>query len=203
MNFECSRQINTLLWRHNGHDSVSNHQPYDCFPRRLFRRRSKQTSNLLVTSLCVGNSPGPVNFPHKWPVTRKMFPFDDVIMTWTSANLLSTGHLETSVNEALLGNNIYNEEKPFKEVVCKLCEVLFRPPCINPLWRHMASRILLLVNVMVFCGTLTLWQYGASDFFVLVWTSGWTNSRVVDDLRHHGSLGDIIGTQICPILENG
>ena len=24
---------------------------------------------------------GPVNFPHKWPVTRKMFPFDDVIMT--------------------------------------------------------------------------------------------------------------------------
>ena len=25
---------------------------------------------------------GPVNSPHKWPVTRKMFPFDDVIMMW-------------------------------------------------------------------------------------------------------------------------
>ena len=24
----------------------------------------------------------PVNFPHKWPVTRKMFPFDDVIIFW-------------------------------------------------------------------------------------------------------------------------
>ena len=24
----------------------------------------------------------PVNSPHKWPVTRKMFPFDDVIMHW-------------------------------------------------------------------------------------------------------------------------
>ena len=23
---------------------------------------------------------GPVNSPHKWPVTRKMFPFDDVIL---------------------------------------------------------------------------------------------------------------------------
>ena len=23
---------------------------------------------------------GPVNSPHKWPVTRKMFPFDDVIV---------------------------------------------------------------------------------------------------------------------------
>ena len=24
---------------------------------------------------------GPVNSPHKWPVTRKMLPFEDVIMT--------------------------------------------------------------------------------------------------------------------------
>ena len=24
----------------------------------------------------------PVNSPHKWPVTRKMFPFDDIIMNW-------------------------------------------------------------------------------------------------------------------------
>ena len=72
--------IFTLLWRHNGHDSVSNHQPYDCLLNRLFRRRSKKTSKLRVTGLCAGNSPGPVISPHKWPVTRKMFPFDDVIM---------------------------------------------------------------------------------------------------------------------------
>ena len=25
---------------------------------------------------------GPVNSPHKWPVTRKIIPFDDVIMQW-------------------------------------------------------------------------------------------------------------------------
>ena len=25
---------------------------------------------------------GPVNSPHKWPITGKMFPFDDVIMSW-------------------------------------------------------------------------------------------------------------------------
>ena len=30
---------------------------------------------------------GPVNFPHKWPVTRKMFPFDDVIMKWENAEV--------------------------------------------------------------------------------------------------------------------
>ena len=69
-----------LHWRHNDHDGVSNHQPHGCLLSRLFRRRSKKTSKLLVTGLCVGNSPGPVNSPHKGPVTRKMFPFDDVIM---------------------------------------------------------------------------------------------------------------------------
>ena len=31
----------------------------------------------------------PVNSPHKWPVTRKMFPFDDVIMTYFWLNPLS------------------------------------------------------------------------------------------------------------------
>ena len=71
-----------LQWRHNDHDTVSNHQPHGCLLNRLFRRRSKKRSKLLVTGLCVGNSPGPVNSPHKWPVTRKMFPFDDVIMHW-------------------------------------------------------------------------------------------------------------------------
>ena len=68
----------TLRWRHNERDSVSNHQPHDCLLNRLFRRRSKKTSKLRVTGLCDGNSP--VNSRHKGPVTRKMFPFDIVIM---------------------------------------------------------------------------------------------------------------------------
>ena len=67
-------------WRHNDHDGVSNHQPHDCLLNRLFRRRSKKTSKLRVTSLCAGIHRSPVNSPHKWPVTRKMFPFEDVIM---------------------------------------------------------------------------------------------------------------------------
>ena len=32
----------TLLWRHNGPGSVSNHQPRDCLFNRLFRRRVKE-----------------------------------------------------------------------------------------------------------------------------------------------------------------
>ena len=73
-------RIFPLLWRHNGRGSVSNHQPHDYLLNRLFRRRSKKTSKLRVTGLCAGNSPGTGEFPAQWPVTRKMFPFDDVIM---------------------------------------------------------------------------------------------------------------------------
>ena len=54
---------NTLRWRHNGHDGVANHQPHDCLLNRLFRHRSKKTSKLRVTGLCVGNSPGTGEFP--------------------------------------------------------------------------------------------------------------------------------------------
>ena len=52
-----------LQWRHNGLDSVSNHQRNDSLLNRLFRRRSKQTSKLRVTGLCAGNSPVPGEFP--------------------------------------------------------------------------------------------------------------------------------------------
>ena len=33
----------------------------------------------------------PVNSPHKWPVTPKMFPFDDVIMRWISEDDIGPG----------------------------------------------------------------------------------------------------------------
>ena len=53
----------TLLWRHNGCDSVSNYQSHDCLLNRLFRRRWKKTSKFGVSGLCAGNSPGTGEFP--------------------------------------------------------------------------------------------------------------------------------------------
>ena len=73
----------SLQWRHNERNGVSTHRCLDCFLNRLFRRRSKEPSKLHVTGLCAENTP--VNSPHKGPVTRKMFLFDDVIMD-TRAN---------------------------------------------------------------------------------------------------------------------
>ena len=43
-------------------------------------QRKNQSSASLAFVRGIHHSP--VNSPHKWPVTRKMFPFDDVIMVW-------------------------------------------------------------------------------------------------------------------------
>ena len=77
----------TLRWRHNDHDSVSNHQSHGC----LFRRRSKKTSKFRVTGLCVGNSPGPillpgpVNSPHKGQLRGKCFHL--MTSSWSNGSL--------------------------------------------------------------------------------------------------------------------
>ena len=90
--YVCSyHRLHSLQCRHNGPDSISNHQPHDCLHNRVFRRRSKETSKLRVTGLCAGNS------PHKWPVTRKKFPFDDVIMLCRAPRIT----LETPADDLL------------------------------------------------------------------------------------------------------
>ena len=53
----------SLQWRHNDLDGISNHQSHDFLLKRLFRRRSKKASKLRVTGLCEGNSPVTGEFP--------------------------------------------------------------------------------------------------------------------------------------------
>ena len=80
--------LTPLHWRHDERDGVSNHQPHDYMLNCLFRLRSKKSSKLCVTGLCAWNSSvtgdgihrWPVNSTHRGSVTRKMFPFDEVIM---------------------------------------------------------------------------------------------------------------------------
>ena len=41
-----------------------------------------------------GIHPRPVNSPHKWPITRKMFPFDDVITFKKDSSILHNRNLQ-------------------------------------------------------------------------------------------------------------
>ena len=68
------------------------------------RRRSMKTSKLWW----------PVNSPHKWPVTRKMFPFDDVIMKLPVSWCYSTIHLQ----QWTLGLYSLNGKMSY----CRVCE---------------------------------------------------------------------------------
>ena len=80
MTFKRIYWPHSLRWRHNEYHGVSNHRRLDCLLNSWFRRKSKKTPKLRITGLCEGNPLWPVDSPHKGPVTRKMFPFVDVII---------------------------------------------------------------------------------------------------------------------------
>ena len=84
---ESCNLAGALRWRHNGRDSVSNHQPHDCFLNCLFRRRSKKTSKLRVTGLCARNSPGTGKFPAQMASNA-----ENVSIWWRHHELAITNH---------------------------------------------------------------------------------------------------------------
>ena len=59
---------------------VSNHRRLDCLLNRLLRLRSMKTSKSASLTFVREIHRSPVNSPHEGPVTRKMFPFGDVVM---------------------------------------------------------------------------------------------------------------------------
>ena len=74
--FSLTVDRTTLRWRHNERDSVSNHQPHDCLLNRLFKEIIKAPRHWPLCGEFTGDR------WIQWPVTRKMFPFDDVIMSY-------------------------------------------------------------------------------------------------------------------------
>ena len=116
----CRPRSRPSQWRHNGRDSVSNHQPHDCLLKGLFRRRSKKTWKLRVTGLCAGNLPGTGEFPAQmasnaenvsiwwrhhaicWPCCVVQVPCIyrwHQAITWTSVGLLLIRSLGTNFSE--------------------------------------------------------------------------------------------------------
>ena len=71
-------------WRNNGRDDVSNHQPHLSLVYSIVYSGADQRKRKSSASLAFvwGIHQWPVNYQHKKPVTRKMFPFDDVIMQY-------------------------------------------------------------------------------------------------------------------------
>ena len=69
-----------LQLRHNTGDGISNHRHLDCLLNRLFKHRSNKTPTSATLALVRGIHQWSVNSLHEGPVTRRVFPFDYVIM---------------------------------------------------------------------------------------------------------------------------
>ena len=90
---------NTLQWRHDELDSVSNHQPDDCLLNVYSDADQRKYQSSASLAFVRGIHRRPVNSPHKGPVTRKTFLFDDVIMScpascshWGTSNYRNVSH---------------------------------------------------------------------------------------------------------------
>ena len=70
----------SLQWRHNRCDGVSHHRPRDCLLNRCSGADQRKHQSSVSLAFVRGIHRWSGNSPHKWPVTWKMFPFDDVIM---------------------------------------------------------------------------------------------------------------------------
>ena len=71
---------NSLQWRHNGRHNVSNRQPTIVFTNVYLDTHQRKHQSSASLAFVWGIHWRPVKSPHKWPVTRKTFSFDDVIM---------------------------------------------------------------------------------------------------------------------------
>ena len=79
--------VNTLQWRHNEHNGVSIHQCLDCCSIVCSDADKRKHQNSTYLSFVWGSQRWPANSSHKGPVTRKIVPFDDVIMMLISTSL--------------------------------------------------------------------------------------------------------------------
>ena len=175
----------SLQWRHNERDGVMNHRCLDCLFNPLFRRRSKKTSKLRVTGLCEGNPPVTGGSPHKGPVIRKMFPFDDVILVLEKKSKSDR-------------NPCYNLNTTTQQSTTHLCSYLMGHTVLmgRPIKQHMMTSS----NGNIFRVTGHLWEgihrspvnsphkgqwHGALMFsLICVWINGWLNNREASLWRH-------------------
>ena len=123
--FAWHHAYNTLQWRHNEGDGISNHQRLDGLLKCLFRHRSKKTIKLCVTGLCEGNSPVTGEFPSQrasnvenvsiwwrhhenYCITRQPHAYIHTciyIYTYSIGQLLSQQNILQSQDTKLLGSS--------------------------------------------------------------------------------------------------
>ena len=104
-----------------------------------------------------------VNSPHKWPVTRKMFPFDDVIM------ILSTGTM--GINFSEISANKWNFSSKKMHFKMSLKSQPFRSCLIVLTNRLLVARTSVTGLLMISSGLLPAWYQAIYELLSVGYSS--------------------------------
>ena len=177
----------TLQWRHNERDGVSNPQPHDWLLNRLFK--AQKISKPRVTGLCEGNSPVTGEFP-----AQRASNAGNVSIWWRHHEVpVAVTRLSTDVLCCYLSwypvmwpnhcNSFHDDVIKWKHFPRYWTFVwgIHRSPMNSP---HKGQ-----------------WRCALMFSFICTWIYGWVNNREAGDLRRHRahydvSVDDIYGYSI-------
>ena len=129
----------SLLWRHSEPDvKMSLTIVYSIVYSGTYQRKHQSSASL---AFVCGIHRRPVNSPHKWSVTRKMFPFDDVIMFLpVGSPFCSTNKLIINRKMVVKKQKISNSaNEPFWNISSKLQSEI--PDCGQKHMEYIPQRI--------------------------------------------------------------
>ena len=135
-------QSMVLQWRHKGRDGVSNQQPHDCYPTAYSGAGQRKHQSSASLAFVWGIHQWLANFPLKWPVTLKMFPFDDEIIGWR--NLVMQ-------HESFSGSHI----RHYRSSVTKPSRLVTRGPLI-PCCTDISAKYQILTWYEISCNNITI-----------------------------------------------
>ena len=115
------------------------------------RRKHQSSASLAFVR---GIHRGPVNSPHKWPVTRKMFPIDDVIM-------IPAECLVSEVIENCSSETINYSMKLFAHMLCLYAKKWYKPSCV--IFPMTVTRVVAMN--LLYCICTVVWACGSETEF--------------------------------------
>ena len=165
--------MNTLQWRHNSGAMASQITSLTIVYSTIYsgadQRKHQGSASLAFVR---GIHRPPVNSPHKWPVTLKMFPLDDVIMI----NFL-----------------------PFRCLLCKECrQPWVSCGSSQSWWRHQMETFFALLALCAGNSPVPVnsphkgqWRGALMLSLICARINDWVNNREAGDLRRHRGHYDV------------
>ena len=173
-----------LRWRHNELGDVSNHQPHNCLLIYDVYSGADQRKHQSSASLAFvrGIHRWAVNSLHKWPVTRKMFPYD-VITSNDIGNLGWWVHClprwRTLITNTISVSRNDRNDKVHDDVIK---------------WKHFPRNWAFVRGIHrspVNSPQKGQWRGAMMFSLICAWIGSWVNNRETSDLRRHRAHYDV------------